>query len=63
MYAEKLASGRQGGKGGLSPQTVGHFDRLLHTALRTRLIAYNPVDDAKHPKVERRPKWTLSTEE
>ena len=33
FYADALASGRKDGKGGLSPQTVLHFHRLLHKAL------------------------------
>jgi integrase len=67
FYAEKLATGRLDGQGGLSAQTVRHLDRLMHTALRdavrSRLIAINPVDEAKRPKVERKAKATLSNEE
>ena len=67
FYAEKLESGRLDGKGGLSPQTVLHLDRLLHVvfddARRQRRVAFNPVDDAKRPKVEKKAKQTLSTEE
>jgi integrase len=48
-------------------RTVRHLDRLLHTALRdavrARLIVFNPSTDAKRPKVERKPKKTLSAEE
>ena len=66
-YADKLATGRMDGQGGLSAQTVRHLDRLLHTALRDavrgRLIAINPVDEAKRPKVERKAKRTLSPDE
>ena len=67
FYADKFARGRLDGAGGLSAQTVKHLDRLLHTALkdavRGRLISYNPADDAKRPKIERRVKQTLSDTE
>ena len=57
-YTRALASGRLDGKGGLSPQTVRHHDRLLNVALKRaralRLIATNPVEDVTCPKVERK---------
>jgi hypothetical protein len=34
FYSDALKSGRLDGKGGLSPQTVVHFDRVLHLALK-----------------------------
>ena len=62
-YSQALAEGRIDGRGGLSPQTVNHFDRLLHVALKRarqlRLIVTNPVDDVKRPKVERPEPETL----
>lgn len=57
-YTEALKSGRRDGKGGLAPQSVRHHDRVLNVALKRaralRLIATNPIDDVKRPKVERR---------
>jgi integrase len=57
-YAQALASGRRDGRGGLSPRTVLHIHRVLRGALqqamRWRLIARNPADAVKPPKVERR---------
>jgi len=62
-----LTSGRLNGKGGLSPQTILHHERVLHTALerarKLRLIAINPCDDVDPPRVERAPIVTLSTEQ
>jgi integrase len=57
FYTKCLTSGRLDGKGGLSAQTVRHFDRVLNVALKRaralRLIAYNPVEDVEKPRVER----------
>ena len=62
-----LTSGRLNGKGGLSPQTVLHHERVLHTALerarKLRLIAVNPCDDIDPPRVERAATVTLSVEQ
>jgi integrase len=67
LYADKLASGRLDGKGGLSARSVHHLDRLLHTALedavRGNLIVVNPVNHAKRPKVEKAPPETLSDDD
>jgi integrase len=67
LYSALLTDGRVDGKGGLSPQTVKHIDRILHVALdrarKLRLIATNPVDDAEPPRVERAPVVTLRPEE
>ena len=67
FYADKLATGRLDGTGGLSAQTVRHFDRLLHIALKdavlSHLIPSNPSQYAKRPKVKRTPKQTLSADE
>ena len=50
FYSDALSSGRLDGKGGLSPQTVVHFGRVLNLAMKRakklRLIASNPVEDA-----------------
>jgi integrase len=66
-YTTALTSGRLDSKGGLSPQTVRHHDRVLHTALdrarKLRLIAVNPVDDVEPPRVERAKMITLRSDE
>jgi integrase len=55
-YAKALASGRRDGQGGLSARTVTHMHRVLREALqqavRWQLLARNPVDACKPPKVE-----------
>jgi integrase len=57
-YAKALASGRRDGKGGLSPRTVTHMHRVLREALQQalawQLLARNPADAVKPPKVERK---------
>lgn len=67
FYADRLARGRVDGRGGLSPQTVRHLDRLLHRAfhdaIRARLLAFNPTDFVDRPKVDRKPKRTLQDDE
>jgi integrase len=56
-YAKALTSGRRDGQGGLSPRTVTHMHRVLREALqqalRWQLLARNPADAVKPPKVER----------
>jgi integrase len=56
-YAKALASGRRDGTGGLSARTVTHMHRVLREALqqalRWQLLARNPADAVKPPKVER----------
>ena len=37
LYGELLASGRQAGKGGLSPTSVRNVHRVIHRALRDAL--------------------------
>ena len=63
FYGDVLASGRLDGKGGLSPQTVRHLDRTLHTAMERavelHLLALNPVKKAKAPAVPERSLTTL----
>jgi len=58
VYAKALTSGRLDGNGGLSPRTVNHMHRVLRgalqQALRWQLLARNPSDAVKPPKVERR---------
>src|SRR5215813_8785114 len=55
-YAKALASGRRDGTGGLSARTVTHMHRVLREALqqavRWQLLARNPADVVKPPKVE-----------
>jgi integrase len=57
-YTKALASGRRDGTGGLSPRTVTHMHRVLREALqqavRWQLLARNPADAVKPPKVERK---------
>lgn len=56
-YAKALTSGRRDGAGGLSPRTVLHMQRILRQALeqavRWGLLARNPADVVRPPKVER----------
>jgi integrase len=56
-YAKALASGRRDGTGGLSARMVTHMHRVLREALqqalRWQLLARNPADAVKPPKVER----------
>jgi integrase len=63
-YAKVLADGRRKGDGGLSPRTVHHMHRVLRQALqqalRWNLLARNPADAVRPPKVERKPILTLS---
>src|SRR5215510_13349876 len=57
-YAKALASGRRNGTGGLSARTVTHMHRVLREALqqalRWQLLARNPADAVKPPKIERK---------
>jgi len=57
-YAKALTSGRRDGQGGLSARTVTHMHRVLREALqqavRWQLLARNPADAVKPPKVERK---------
>jgi integrase len=56
-YAKALVNGRRSGGGGLAPRTVHHMHRILHQALqqavRWQILARNPADAVKPPKVER----------
>lgn len=57
-YAKALTSGRLDGKGGLSPKTVLHHDRVLNIAIKRarklRVIATDPMAGVEHPKVPAR---------
>jgi len=57
FYTEALRTGRKDGRGGLSPQTVVHFHRVLRAALNQAmkwcLVARNVADAVEPPKVER----------
>jgi integrase len=63
-YNKKLQVGRVDGKGGLSPQSIRHHDRLLNVALKRarvlNLIPRNPVEDVSRPKVPDREIHTLN---
>jgi integrase len=65
-YAKALTSGRRDGSGGLSPRTVTHMHRVLREALqqavRWQLLARNPADAVKSPKVERQQMSVLDTD-
>lgn len=67
MYSEALREGRRDGKGGLSPQTVLHFHRVLHKALaqavKWQLLARNPADAVDPPKPERKSMRALADNE
>jgi hypothetical protein len=56
-YAKALERGRRDGTGGLSPRSVHHMHRILRQALghavRWQVLARNPADAVKPPKVER----------
>jgi integrase len=65
-YAQALASGRRDGTGGLSARTVTHMHRVLREALqqalRWQLLARNPADAVKPPRVERQQMNVLDTD-
>jgi integrase len=65
-YATALASGRRDGAGGLSARTVTHMHRVLREALqqgvRWQLLARNPADVVKPPKVERKQMQVLNAD-
>lgn len=62
-YAEKLASGRHDGSGGLSPRTVRHHHVTLHGALESAikwgLISHNPLDAVDPPRYQAREMHTF----
>ncbi|MEQ9247468.1 MAG: site-specific integrase [Nitratireductor sp.] len=67
LYSKALLTGRHDGNGGLSPQTVLHFHRVLHKALsqavKWQLLARNPADAVDPPKPERKTMRALDEEE
>lgn len=67
LYNRKVQSGRLDGRGGLSPRSVVHIDRTLNVVLKRarqlRLIASNPVDDAKPPAIPKNEIDVFSDEE
>src|SRR5260370_31927473 len=64
--AQALASGRRDGTGGLSARTVTHMHRVLREALqqgvRWQMLARNPADAVRPPKVERKQMKVLDTD-
>lgn len=67
FYSQALVSGRRHGPGGLSAQTVLHFHRLLHGALRQavrwQLLVRNPVEAVEPPRATRREMRVLTEAE
>jgi integrase len=67
VYARARAAGRRDGSGGLSARTVTHMHRILRGALqqavRWQLLARNPADAVRPPKVERKQMQTLDADE
>ena len=65
-YAKALTNGRRDGTGGLSACTVTYLHRVLREALqqalRWQLLARNPADAVKPPKVERKQMTVLDTD-
>ena len=65
-YAKALDNGRRDGSGGLSARTVTHMHRVfreaLQQAVRWQLLARNPADAVKPPKVERKQMHTLDAD-
>ena len=65
-YADKLATGRRDGKGGLSPRTVKHHHRLLHvifaSAVKWRVLPRNPADAVDPPQFQRKEMNTFDQE-
>lgn len=64
MYSEKLSTGRQDGKGGLSNRSVRYCHVTLHKALQLALklgmISRNPTDVVEPPRVYRREMQTMN---
>jgi integrase len=65
-YATALASGRRDGGGGLSPRTVTHMHRVLREALQQAvqwtMLARNPADAVRPPRIERQQMSVLDTD-
>jgi integrase len=66
-YAKALTSGRRKGRGGLSARTVTHLHRVLRQALEQavqwQILARNPANTVKPPKIERRQMDVLDTDD
>jgi integrase len=66
-YTKALAAGRRDGRGGLSPRTVVHMHRILRQALQQavdwEMLARNPTDKIKPPKVEKKEMRALDASE
>jgi integrase len=66
-YTTALAAGRRDGRGGLSPRTVVHMHRVLRQALQQavdwEMLARNPTDKIKPPKVEKKEMRALDASE
>jgi integrase len=67
-YTEALTSGRRKhGTGGLSPRTVHHMHTILKGALAQAvewsLLARNPCDAVRPPKVEKKPMMTFDLQQ
>lgn len=67
FYSDALLKGRKNGKGGLSPQTVTHFHRVLHKAfdqaVKWQMLARNPIDAVQPPRAERKEMQALDEPE
>jgi integrase len=66
-YTKALATGRRDSKGRLSPRTVVHMHRVLRQALQQavdwEMLARNPTDKIKPPKVEKKEMRALDASE
>lgn len=66
-YTKALTTGRRDSRGGLSPRTVVHMHRVLRQALRQavdwEMLARNPTDKIKPPKVEKKEMRALDASE
>lgn len=64
FYSDALSYGRKDGSGGLSRQTVLHYHRVLHKALRQavrwQMLSRNPADAVDAPSPERKQVSTLT---
>ncbi len=67
FYADALSNGRKNGRGGLSPQTVLHYHRLLHKALdqavKWQMLARNPAAAVEPPRPQRQEMRALDEDE
>ena len=67
FYSSSLERGGKDGKGGLSPQSVLHFHRLLSKAfgqgVKWQLLARNPIRAVEPPRAQRREMRALHEDE